>query len=207
MGSHVGGLPPQEFVDPACGANGGPPGLTLGRFEEFKRCTPDRLTGLREVWFSFDDEYEYIARATRNAALITRNLANQVLGQPVVYSLLIDDDGRVQGYRVITDTRADTLVRLEAASLAIHFQTRFGFDGWECIDLPAAEGETPIGNDFTKKRCEKNLDGRKYTVESKYFLKAGQSLRDPHTRKPLMGEGEFESWARLEIYRLDAVRP
>lgn len=207
LDAHVRDLPRRVFVRPACGSNGGPPGLVLESFDEFARCAPETATGFREIWFSYDDEAEYIARATRSEALIQRNLANQVAGQPVVYSLLVDEEGRVQGYRVITDNRADTLVRFEAASLKIHFKIRFGADGWACVDLPVAAGETPIGNDFIKEQCEKDLDGRKYSVESRYYFKPGQGLFDPHTRKPMVGEGEFDSWARLEIYRLDAVSP
>ena len=200
-------MPKREFVRPACGSNGGPPGLVLEGFEQFGRCTPESATGLREIWFSYDDEAEYIARATRSDTLIRRNLANQVMSHPVVYSLLVDGQGRVQGYRVITDNRADTLVRFEAASLSIHFKIRFGADDWACVDLPVAEGETPIGREFIKERCEKILDGRKYSVESRYYFKPGQGLFDPHTRKPLIGEGKFESWARLEAVHVDAILP
>ncbi len=207
LGAPVSELPRRDFVDPACGSNGGPPGLILKDFAEFGQCAREGATGLREIRFGYEDEAEYIARATRSEALITRNLANQVLGHPVVFSLLVDDAGLVQGYRVITDNRADTLVRFEAASLAVHFKIRFGPDDWACTDLPAAEGETPIGREFIKERCEKSVDGLSYNVESRYYFKPGQGLFDPHTRKPTVGEGEFESWARLEAIQLDAARP
>src|SRR5712691_6551521 len=48
--SPVSDLPEEEFVDPVCGTNGGPPGLTLGSFERFERCRAD-AAGLREIWF------------------------------------------------------------------------------------------------------------------------------------------------------------
>src|SRR5947209_98368 len=38
LGGPVGDLPEEEFVDPACGSNGGPPGLRIGSFEQFERC-------------------------------------------------------------------------------------------------------------------------------------------------------------------------
>src|SRR5262245_35865983 len=64
-GTTVGELPEEEFVDPARGTNGGPPGLRIGSFEQFELCRPEP-SGLREIWFRYDDEVEYIARATRD---------------------------------------------------------------------------------------------------------------------------------------------
>ena len=65
LGTPVSDLPEEAFVDPACGTNGGPPGLPIGSFEQFGRCRPEN-SGLREIWFRYDDELEYIARAARD---------------------------------------------------------------------------------------------------------------------------------------------
>src|ERR1700674_4797459 len=64
LGTPVGELPEEEFVDPACGTNGGPPGLRIGSFEQFERCRAE-ASGLREIWFRYDDELESIARPPR----------------------------------------------------------------------------------------------------------------------------------------------
>src|ERR1700680_5262993 len=53
LGTPVGELPEEEFVDPACGTNGGPPGLRIGGFEQFERCRAE-ASGLREVSFRYD---------------------------------------------------------------------------------------------------------------------------------------------------------
>jgi hypothetical protein len=55
LGAPVSALPEEEFVDPACGTNGGPPGLRLDGFEQFARCRAE-ASGLHEVWFRYDDE-------------------------------------------------------------------------------------------------------------------------------------------------------
>ena len=65
LGTPVDALPLDNFVDPACGTNGGPPSRVLKGFNEFAQCTVERTTGLREVWFRYDDEMEYVARARR----------------------------------------------------------------------------------------------------------------------------------------------
>jgi len=199
----VGDLPEEEFVDPACGTNGGPPGLQIGAFERFGRCRPE-ASGLREIWFRYDDEWEYVARAARDPDAVARNNAMVVLGQPVTLSLLIDAAGLVQGYRIITDPRAEEELRSHAYGIAIAFKARFGTDGWICEDIAAAEGETAIDGTFVKEHCRKTADGEEITVDSRYYRKPGQAMLDPNTGLPTVNQ--FESAARLEVVRTDALK-
>src|SRR5258708_27640730 len=101
LGTPVRELPEEEFVDPACGTNGGPPGLRLDGFEAFARCRPE-ASGLREIWVRYDDELEYIARAARDPDAVARNNAMVVLAQPGILSLLVDQARLMQGVRVFT---------------------------------------------------------------------------------------------------------
>jgi hypothetical protein len=202
-GTAVGELPDQEFVDPACGSNGGPPGLRIASFAQFARCSPE-ASGLREIWFRYDDEDEYIARAARDADAIARANAMLVLGQPVVLSLLIDRAGLVQGYRIITDPRADPDLRQDAYLLARAFKAQFGADGWDCVDLPAGAGETAIDGEFVKQRCWKVMDGQEVTLESRHYHKPGQARTDPNTGLPTVNQ--FESATRFQIVSLASIQ-
>ena len=175
--SPVTDLPEDEFVDPACGNNGGPPGLSIGAFERFDRCRPE-ASGLREIWFRYDDEWEFIARAARDPDAIARNNAMVVLGQPVTLSLLIDRNGLVQGYRIFTDPRAEEELRSGAYGIAIAFKARFGTEGWTCTNLPPAEGETPIRGTFVKEHCEKTTPTRHLIVDRALYRRADQPLED-----------------------------
>jgi hypothetical protein len=202
-GTPVGDLPDEAFVDPACGTNGGPPGLPVGSFENFGKCRPESF-GLREIWFRYDDELEYIARAARDEDAVARSNAMVVLGQPVILSVLVDPAGLVQGYRIITDPHADEERRMYAYTVAIAFKARFGTDGWACDQLAPDEGETPITGLFVKERCRKVADGQESVVESRYYYKPGQSLLDPNTGLPTVNQ--FESSARMQMVVVDAVR-
>jgi hypothetical protein len=53
---------PDGFINYACGTDGGPPSVPLKNFADFKKCRPD-ANGLHEVYFEYDDELEYWARA------------------------------------------------------------------------------------------------------------------------------------------------
>jgi hypothetical protein len=203
LGTPVSELPEEEFVDPACGTNGGPPGLRIDSFEQFERCRAES-SGLREIWFRYDDELEYIARAARDQDGVARSNAMVVLGQPVILSLLLDRAGLVQGYRIFTDPHADQELRMGAYAVAIAFKARFGTDGWECNDIPPAEGETPVMGTFVKQRCKKVSGGKQIVVESRHYYKPGQALLDPNTGLPTVNQ--FESSARIQVVWVDALQ-
>src|SRR5687768_14994593 len=56
---------PSRYLDPHCGTNGGPPSTRLASWADFAICPAEPGTGLHEVWFSEDDEAEYVALAYR----------------------------------------------------------------------------------------------------------------------------------------------
>jgi uncharacterized protein YjbI with pentapeptide repeats len=200
FGTHVANLPTAAFVDPACGTNGGPPSLQLRGFEEFARCPEETETGLREVWFIYDDTLEYVGLARREPA---QYMATSMLRQPVILSYLIDNDGRVQGYRIFTDQRAEAELRGDAHGLVVPFRARVGMRGWECADLPQVEGELPFRGLYVKQLCEKEFDGRRGTTEARLYYKDGQTRIDPFNNS--LRVNEFESWARVEIVQVEPL--
>jgi hypothetical protein len=194
---------PDEFVNYACGTNGGPPSLPLASFAEFKKCRSD-ANGLREVYFEYDDELEYWARALNLRAEILMYAGTTAYEFPVVASVLFGDAGIVKGERLVTDPRQQvSRDRNEFWVLADFLRHRFGDDGWECKDLPPAEGEGPVGSNFVKNHCEKRAGGLRIILEQRYLQKKGQRFVDPYTGKPR--REDYESETRFEIY--DAALP
>ena len=200
LGSPVSSLPADQWVEPACGTNGGPPSLRLERFEDFERCQVEEATRLREIWFIYDDEWEYIARAYRDPVEIGSYSANVFYGQPIITSLLVDDGGLVQGYRVVTDPRAPTEVRATAYDLHTVFKTLFNSAPWQCVALAREEREDPVEGAFLKEDCVMAFEQRFIRLEGRHLRKPGQAAFG------IPPEGYFESSARLEVYNFDAVR-
>jgi hypothetical protein len=198
LGTAVAALPLDQFVDTACGTNGGPPARVLKSFADFAQCTRESTTGLHEVWFRYDDEMEYVARARRSDIMIRQYQANSLAGQPIITSFLIDDGGLVQGYRIVNDPRVEANTRLAAFGLADLFKGIAGL-GLNCTNLPLAQGERPIDDWYAKEVCEKTADGLTYRVESRRYYKAGQYAVDPNENRPT--ENLFESSARIEVYK------
>jgi hypothetical protein len=198
LGIPISALPLNDFVDTACGTNGGPPALVLKSFYDFAKCKVEPRSGLHEVWFRYDDEMEYVARARRSDIMVRQYQANALAGQPIVTSLLIDDAGIVQGYRVVNDPRADARSRIGAFGLADIFKG-MSATPLECVDLPPAEGERPIEDLLVKESCESRSDGFVTRVEARRYYKPGQFAVDPNDSR--LNENEFESSARIEVYR------
>ena len=203
LGTPVAALPLDQFVDPACGTNGGPPSRVLASFADFALCPVDKTTGLHEVWFRYDDELEYIARARRSEVMIRLYQANSLGGQPIITSLLIDDSGLVEGYRIVNDPRASGATRIEAYGLVELFKGMVA-PGLDCTDLPPAEGERPIEDLFVKQSCESKADGEVTRMEARHYYKPGQYVVDPNDNR--ITQNEFESSARLEVFRPPAAK-
>jgi len=203
-----------EFRAFACGSNGGAPRAQLKGFGDFMRC-PAEADGLREVYFEYDDELEYIARARDLEREITRWAGTTELAFPVIVSALFDDAGILKGIRMVTDARpehrnditeANRKKREEAYTLGGVMASRFNIDpAQDCQSIPPAEGESPVGSLFIKRVCERKdaAAGRRIVVRVNLFRKPGQSGYNPQLPTQLT-QGQFESSARVEIYLLES---
>ena len=197
LGTPVGKLPIAEWVDPACGTNGGPRGGFIQSFENYAKCPRDTETGLYEIWFQYDDEDELAARALRDTHMIGVYAANQLFNQPIIMSLLVDARGLVQGYRVSNDNRAPPTQRINAHVMGRPMVGLSGLDEASCVDMPPLPGERPVYGVFEKRYCRGVVNGVRATVESKLLLKPGQNLVDPVTQE--VYPNAFESSARMEL--------
>jgi hypothetical protein len=213
LGQPIAAQPPAgEFSGFACGANGGPPRQPLSGWGDFMRCAAEQ-SRLREVYFEYDDEYEYIARARELPREVARWAGTTEAGFPVMTSALFDDNGVLRTIRIVTDSRPDyrndtTEAGLKKRAGAYLFggamAARYGIEAArDCTSLPAAEGESAVGSLFVKLDCEliDKTRGIKVLVQTRYLRKPGQSGVNPQLATQLT-LGQFESTARLEIQEL-----
>ncbi len=198
LGSPADALP-ADFTNYACGTNGGPPSLPLSGWREFRRCRPEP-SGLHEVYFRYDDELEYWAKANNFTTEIEKYSGTKLYGFPVVLSALFDEHGILAGVRIVSDPRDASRRREDAHSLRNFLAARYDRTGWDCTDLALEEGETPVGRTFIKQICRKAMAGLGTAVlRTNYFRKKGQSQFDPHTSRETTDQ--FESFVRFELIR------
>jgi hypothetical protein len=199
LGTPVSALPRDAFVDYACGSDGGPPQQALGGWSDYDKCPPEQ-NGLREVYFRYDDELEYWAKAHRARTLIAQYAGTKVLGFPVILSGLFDASGTLAGLRIVTDPQTSPQERKEGYTLSNFFKARYGGDGWDCTDTPAAAGETPVGSLYINQRCAKLKGDMRAVLETRFLRKPGQA---EFSGSGKLTVGQFESSTRLELLRPD----
>jgi hypothetical protein len=200
LGTPVSALPRDAFVDYACGSKGGPPQQALRDWSDYDKCAPE-TNGLREVYFRYDDELEYWAKAHRARTLIAQYAGTKVLGFPVILSGLLDASGTLAGLRIVTDPQANPQDRKEAYTLTNFFKARYGSEGWDCTDTPASPGETPVGSLYINQRCTKLVKGdMRAVLETRFLRKPGQA---EFSGSGKLTVGQFESSTRLELLRPD----
>jgi len=208
LGAHWSAISSADFIDFACGTNGGPPSTRIDNWSGFGRCAPDADTGLREIYFEYDDEQEYIGRARNLDLLIMRYEYTWVNGLPVIASALFDDDGFLAGIRMVTDPRVDLARREKGMILGGFMFARFGEAGWDCTDLPRLPGESPFLDIYIKRDCTKTVTDAKVgdvrlRVQINNFRRPGQHVL---AWDNVPTEGEFESTTRFQAVLANPVR-
>jgi hypothetical protein len=178
VGVAVDQLPAEGYVDLACGGEGG---AALANWAEFARC-PANDAGLHEVTFAY-------ARSPL-AAVGDRWEGTKVAGHPVIPSLLIDQEGVVQGIRIVTDPDARLYLKKKAFLLGIRVMGRYGRDGWTCTEAKPGAGRTPVGGLFIDRHCEKTFHDRRLILETALYRTAEQQGQ------------EFTDATRFEIFKL-----
>lgn len=195
LGGPVTDIPVRDVAEIACGTNGGPPSRPLEKVEDFDKCQSE-VDGLREIYFSYDDEFEYRAKALELPTEAALYGGTSIAGHPVVTSVLVDDGARIRGIRIVTDDRAEIRDRRRGAALAPALKSRFG-ENWTCTDFEPNDGETPLAGVFINQVCESRDDvhGR-LSITAHYLRKKGQRGRDPASGK--LVKGAYESYTRFE---------
>jgi hypothetical protein len=184
----------------ACGTNGGPPSVPLKDFTEFSKCKAE-ASGLHEVYFTYDDEQDYIARALEEEYRFAQG-GTSIYAHPVVFTVLVDDKGIARGIRIVTDESASERDRRVAVRLSDNLKARYSPWSPVCEDIPATDGQLPVGSIFIHQICTgESLDGDAVMrLEATYFRKKGQTSISLETQK--VQKNYFQSATRLEVVQL-----
>jgi hypothetical protein len=114
-----------------------------------------------------------------------------------VLSARFDESGILAGIRIVSDPRDTSRDREEHYLLRNFLSARYGREGWDCVDQPPEEGETPVFRTFIKQRCRKPVEGAIAELQTNFFRKKGQTEVDARTGRQT--EGQFESLVRFEL--------
>jgi hypothetical protein len=192
---------PRDFVEFACGTNGGPPARPLGGFADYLSCKAGK-TGLYEVYFRYNDEDEYVARALEQAQDIERLRGTRVFGFDSTISALLNSAGVLSGVRIVSDPRGvEPGTRNDQWRLGALLMRHFGTADWACQDVPLGERESAVTSFFVKKRCTKRTAEAVLSVEQDYYHRRGESFTDEFGK---VQPTYFVSTSRFEMLAVDA---
>lgn len=197
LGQPLNQIPEREVNNISCGTAGGPPSVGLPTLDDFRTCPPEP-SGLREVYFSYDDETDYVAKAMEIEYRAVQG-GTSIYAHPVIVSVLVDDDGIVRGIRIVTDDRVTNRDRRSAVTLARNLQARFG--GWnlDCVDIPPKPGQNPVGRTFIHEVClaDNAEEGQRLRIEAFLLRKRGQEALNRETQKANVGYYASGTWFEL----------
>jgi hypothetical protein len=171
IGMNVSGLPEDGYGNFTCAARGDAAGTSLDSWTEYMQCAPDE-EGLREV------QFEYTATRVEFVKANDKWDGTRVYGHPAIVSLLIDEDGVLDGLRILTDPQARRYMRKKAYLLGHQAKFHFNPATWQCDDLEPSGGEEPVGGIFVKERCVNRYEDRLVKLEVDLFRTPGQSMED-----------------------------
>jgi uncharacterized protein YjbI with pentapeptide repeats len=204
LGAHASELPTSQFINFACGTDGGPPSLPLTNWLGFSECRPDPTTGLFEVYFEYDNELELWAKANQLTTQAATYEYTSVYAVPIIASALFDADGFMVMLRLVTNPDIPVELRELAVTLGGFLRSRFGVDGWACTDLPRIPGEQPYNDRYEKQSCQKvSDDGYDLVMETHNYRRPGQNGIDPITNMETVGQ--FWSATRLQMSLIGGV--
>jgi hypothetical protein len=155
------------------------------------------------VYFRYNDEGEYVARALEQAHDIERLRGTRVYGFDVMTSALLDGAGVLRGIRVVTDPRGvEPGTRNDHWRLGALLMRHFGETDWDCQELPLAERETAITSFFVKRRCTKLTADASLKVEQDYYHRSGEGFTDEFGK---VQPTYFVSTSRFELMATTAT--
>jgi hypothetical protein len=166
VGMALADLPAHGYGAFACAAA---PDHKLQSWSQYEECPAD-AAGRHEVGFRYN--LDDVPMANLNEGYN----GTRVGGHPVVVSLLIGDDARVDAIRIDTDPNARLYLRKKAFLFAEQVKERYGRDGWVCREGQPNATEQPVGGIFVKEHCEKLTAGRHLVLDRELYRNPDQEL-------------------------------
>jgi hypothetical protein len=168
VGMSVEELPSSGYVGLTCAAA---QDKALSRWQDYRECPADS-SGRHEVRFRYEENDNTHGRVNDHYE------GTRVGGHPVLLSLLIGDEGRVDGLRITTDPAARLYMHKKAFLLGMQAKARYGDEGWICTEGQPSAEEQPVGGVFVKERCEKESPSRHFIIERELFRDPTKDLKD-----------------------------
>ena len=162
VGSNIVLVPERGYVNLKCKNN-----KEIFKWSDFKNCTKNS-DGYYIVSFEYDERF----------AVTEEYEGTQVAGHPVLINVAIDERGILQEININTDPTAPFYFRKQSHLLWLRVKSRYGSQGWECVDRSPKKDHIKIGKKYINNKCVKLVKDKLITIQSQFYFIGDKSNRD-----------------------------
>jgi hypothetical protein len=137
IGMPIRAIPNAGYIDLSCVDDAS---RKLRSWSESSEC-PLGMDRLRAVRFEFDPA--------------TSRDGTSIAGHPVILTALVDDSQTLAGLKIDTDPEARLYMRKKAFLLGVKVKSRYGSEGWTCMQREHDAGERSVGGVYIRESCRK----------------------------------------------------
>ena len=141
IGMPIRAIPNAGYIDLSCVDDAS---RKLRSWSESSEC-PLGMDQLRAVRFEFDPA--------------TSRDGTSIAGHPVILTALVDDSETLAGLKINTDPGARPYMRKKAFLLGAQVKSKYGSEGWICMQRGQEAGEGAVGGVYIRESCRKTLQG------------------------------------------------
>ena len=160
VGMPIRAIPSAGYIDLSCVDDAS---RKLRSWSESSEC-PLGMDQLRAVRFEFDPA--------------TSPDGTSIAGHPVILTALVDGSATLAGLKIDTDPGARPYMRKKAFLLGAQVKSKYGSEGWICMQRGQEAGEGAVGGIYIRESCRKTLQGRMLVVERDLFRRPDQGRKD-----------------------------
>ncbi|MHC2438746.1 hypothetical protein [Bradyrhizobium sp. USDA 4451] len=161
VGMAISSVPDAGYINLTCA--GEKTTHRLAEWAQWSNCPegPDQLRGIR---FEYDRE--------------TAREGTMVAGHPAILTVMIDKDAKIAALTIETDPKARLYLRKKAFLLGLQAKSRYGEDGWSCVEAKPGADKQEVGGVFVDETCSKTTDGRTVEIERHLYREPNKELKD-----------------------------
>ena len=120
------------------------------KWSSFKECEKNSDTNLYIIAFEYDERF----------AVTEEFEGTQVAGHPVLINIAIDEQGILQEININTDPTAPFYFRKQSHLLWLRVHSKYGSQGWDCIDEIPEKNHIKIGKKYINNTCVKIIENK-----------------------------------------------
>ena len=163
VGAKIDTVPERGYVNIRCEDK-----KEIFKWTDFKECKKNSISNLHILKFEYDERF----------AVTEEFEGTQVSGHPVLINVAVDGNGILQEINIYTDPKAPFYFRKQAHLLWLRVHSKYGSQGWDCIDEVPEKNHIKIGKKYINHTCVKTIENKLITIQTQFYFIGDKSSRE-----------------------------